>query len=246
MGMPEQKPQGAGGRTILVVEDAPEMAELMTHALLENGFTVIKAASIAALKQQLIWTRPDLVLLDINLPDGDGLRVACDLRLRDRMGLVFVTARDAESDRLAGLERGGDDYITKPVVPRELIARVNNVLRLRKDRSGVIVFDGWQLDTVRRELFRPDGGLLSLTTGEFNILAALAAVRPQPLSRDFLLDVISNRDPRSIAAHTIDTLISRLRRKLQTPGAPGGTVIATVRGVGYALTGADQGGDIPV
>lgn len=231
------------GTTVLIVEDAPEILELMAATLEKDGFRVLKAASLAQMKQHLLWARADLIVMDLNLPDGDGLETACEMRLRDRTGLIFVTARDTESDRLRGLEHGGDDYITKPVGPRELVARVNNVLRQRGAQGGILSFAGWQLDTVRRELFSPSGELLALTTGEFNILAALAAVRPQPLSRDFLLDVISNRDPRTVAVHTVDTLISRLRRKLEIgggTGAPvGGAIIKTVRGVGYALAEQD-------
>ncbi|WP_430511222.1 winged helix-turn-helix domain-containing protein [Pannonibacter phragmitetus] len=104
---------------------------------------------------------------------------------------------------------------------------------LRRSREPVITFDGWILDVVRRELFRPNGQLVELTAGEFNILVALASRQMQPLSRDFLLDVISNRDPRDISGHTVDNLIARLRKKMQHEGkdAP----IVTIRGVGYAL-----------
>lgn len=228
--------------TILIVEDAAEMMALMAGALTEHGFAVIRARSVVELRQHLVWARPDLILLDINLPDGDGLELACNLRLRDRAGLIFVTGRDDEADRLRGLELGGDDYLTKPINVRELVARINNVLRRRQPATATLRLDGWLLDPMRRELFRPDGTLVTLTTGEFNILAALAAVRPQPLGRDFLLDVISNRDPRTVNPHTVDTLIGRLRRKLQDDQGRG-LVISTIRGAGYALPLADAGGD---
>lgn len=223
-------------RTILIAEDAPEMMELMASALKNEGFTVVRAQSETELKAALAWARPDLILLDINLPDGNGLDLACALGLREQAGLIFVTGRDADADRMKGLEAGGDDYVTKPFNMRELIARINNVLRLRTPSSALLWFDGWSMDLIRRELFQPNGALLPLTSGEFNILAALAAVRPQPLTRDFLLDVISNRDPRTVRPHTVDTLIVRLRTKLRSGGGTA-PIIATVRGIGYALSG---------
>lgn len=222
--------------TILVVEDAPEMLELIAGALEDQGFAVVRARNLADMRRCLPWAKADVILLDINLPDGDGVAAAVELRLRDKAGLIFVTARDAEEDRVQALEKAGDDYLTKPVSVRELIARINNVRRLREAKAVALVeIDGWNLDPIRRELFRPDGSLLPLTTGEFNILAALAAARPQPLDRDFLLDVISNRDPRSVTAHTVDTLIGRLRRKLEFPQG-GSLTITTIRGTGYALS----------
>src|SRR5262249_51313980 len=131
----------------------------------------------------------------------DGIALARELRLSEQCGLIFVTSRDSDEDVLSGLEAGGDDYVSKPVNLRTLLARIRSVLR--RTRESVITFDGWILDPVRRELFRPDGRMVELTTGEFNILAALASRMTQPLSRDFLLDVISNRDPRDISGHTV-------------------------------------------
>lgn len=217
--------------TVLVVEDAPESRELISGFLTDNGMTVITAASGADLRARLQGLQPDIILLDVNLPDEDGINLARQLRLGERFGLIFVTGRDSDDDILAGLDAGGDDYVTKPINLRTLLARIRSVLR--RSREPVITFDGWILDVVRRELFRPNGQLVELTAGEFNILVALASRQMQPLSRDFLLDVISNRDPRDISGHTVDNLIARLRKKMQHEGkdAP----IVTIRGVGYAL-----------
>jgi two-component system torCAD operon response regulator TorR len=217
--------------TVLVVEDAPETLELVAGYLEEQGLTCLRAASCAEMQAILRKTQPALILLDVNLPDGDGIALARQLQLGDRSGLIFLTSRDTDEDEINGLEAGGDDYIIKPVNLRALLARIRNVMR--RGGESVITFDGWILDLIRRELFRPNGQLLELTSGEFNILAALASQRPQPLSRDFLLDVISNRDPRSVSDHTVDTLVARLRRKMRHDDieAP----IVTVRGMGYAL-----------
>lgn len=216
---------------ILVVDDAPDCLETVAGFLRDQGLTCLCAASCAELRVLLQTTQPALILLDVNLPDGDGIALARELRLGERAGLIFLTGRDTDEDEVAGLEAGGDDYITKPVNLRALLARIRSVLR--RAGESVIEVEGWILDLIRRELFCPNGQLLLLTSGEFNILAALAAQRPSPVSRDFLLDVISNRDPRDISEHTVDTLVARLRRKM----SQGGFIppIVTVRGVGYAL-----------
>ena len=217
--------------TVLVVEDAPESLELICSFLDTNGMVTLAARSLSEMRQRLQSHQPDIILLDVNLPDGDGIEAARKMRLGSLYGLIFVTARDADEDVLAGLDAGGDDYVTKPVNLKTLHARIRSVLR--RSREPVITFDGWILDVVRRELFRPNGQLVELTAGEMNILVALASRPGEPLSRDFLLDVIANRDPTSISGHTVDNLIARLRKKMQLDGkdAP----ITTVRGVGYAL-----------
>jgi DNA-binding response OmpR family regulator len=217
---------------ILIVDDAPDCLEMVACYLREQGLTCLCAANVAEMQAILRNTVPSLILLDVNLPDGDGIAVARQLRLGDRSGLIFLTSRDTDEDVVAGLDAGGDDYVTKPVNLRALLARVRSVLR--RAGESVIVFDGWTLDLIRRELFTPNGQLLPLTSGEFNILAGLAAQRPNPVSRDFLLDVISNRDPRDISEHTVDTLVARLRRKMGQEGFA--VPIATIRGVGYALS----------
>lgn len=236
------------GRTVLVVEDSPETQDLIATYLESQGLRVLRAANGAELTERVAQDRPDLVLLDINLPDCDGLALAERLRLGETVPLIFVTGRDSPTDRIAGLSHGGD-YVTKPVDLLELLIRIRNLLR-RSGASAVpsasvegapgpapdapLTFRGWRLDLVRRALFRPDGSYLALTTGEFNILAALAAMRPNPVSREYLLDVISNRDPRSISEHTVDTLITRLRRKMRLDDGAASPIV-TVRGVGYAL-----------
>ncbi|AWK84930.1 response regulator transcription factor [Azospirillum thermophilum] len=220
--------------TVLVVEDAAELRELYAGCLADAGYRVLHAPDAATMQRLLTEEHPDLVLLDINLPDANGLELARSLHIRDRTGLMFVTVHTDDEDRIGALEDAGDDYVTKPVDPRELLARVRNLLR-RKSHDSYLRFDGWTLDLVRRALFRPDGSFQALTTGEFNVLAALAAMRPNPVNREYLLDVISNRDRDNVSEHTVDMLVMRLRRKMRSDdGRP--APIVTVRGVGYALS----------
>lgn len=217
--------------TLILVEDSPELQALMAGALREQGYEVQTASSAAELLRILAVTIPAMILLDVNLPDADGIELARRLSLGEKSGLIFITSRDTPEDVIAGLDAGGDDYVTKPVVMPALMARIRSVLR-RKTET-VLSFDGWILDLIRRELFSPKGSLLPLTSGEFNVLAALAAARGNPVDRDFLLDVISNRDPREVSGHTVDTLIARLRRKMRDAGGP--VPITTLRNQGYAI-----------
>lgn len=226
--------------TVLVVEDAVEVRELYAGCLEAVGFRVLHAGDAATLAKVLAGNSLDLVLLDIELPDGNGLELARRMRIRDRAGLIFVTAHTDNEDRIAALEDAGDDYITKPVEPRELVARVRNLLRRRSSGDTHVRFDGWTLDLVRRALFRPDGSFLPLTAGEFNILAALAMMQPNPVNREYLLDVISSRDRANVSEHTVDMLVMRLRRKMRQDNGRDAP-IRTVRGVGYALaSGSDD------
>ncbi|HVI51805.1 MAG TPA: response regulator transcription factor [Candidatus Sulfotelmatobacter sp.] len=221
--------------TLLVVEDSPDLLAHITGSLTAEGYRVLTAGSAAEMGRRLVDDTPALILLDVNLPDADGIELARSKGLGQRGGLIFITSRDTPEDVIAGLDAGGDDYVTKPVMMPALLARIRSVLRRRKDNAAetLLTFDGWILDLIRRELFSPKGNLLPLTAGEFNVLAALAAAKGHPVDRDFLLDVISNRDPREVSGHTVDTLIARLRRKMRDGGGP--VPIVTLRNQGYAL-----------
>jgi two-component system torCAD operon response regulator TorR len=219
--------------TVLIVEDSPDIRTLLAESLSAQGYTVLSAGSAAEMERQLETASPALILLDVNLPDGDGIELARAKALGERGGLIFITSRDTPEDIIAGLDAGGDDYVAKPLVIPALLARIRSVLRRKQDT--VLTFQGWVLDLIRRELFSPKGNLLPLTSGEFNVLAALAAANGQPVDRDFLLDVISNRDPRAVSGHTVDTLIARLRRKMTEAGGP--VPIVTLRNQGYAIRG---------
>src|SRR5699024_5020582 len=156
-------------------------------------------------------------------------------------GIIFVTIRDNDFDRIAALELGGDDYVTKPVHLRELLARVRSVLRRRAGSIHAVVatsysFAGYYLDLIRRDLVHEQRGRIKVTAGEFNALAALVAYRGEAVSREYLLEAISVRDALDVELRTVDTLIRRLRQKLEADAAEP-ALILTVHGVGYCLVG---------
>ncbi len=177
----------------------------------------------------------DIVLLDLMLPGDDGLSICRELRRTRNLPVIMLTALAEESDRVLGLEMGADDYLTKPFSNRELLARIRAVLRRTEGRPAVhepdahhcYSFDGWHLFPNRRELRNPDGALVSLTGGEFDLLVAFVGRPQQVLSRDVLLEATKGKNARGFD-RSIDVQLSRLRRKLA-----GSDLIRTVRGGGY-------------
>lgn len=224
--------------SVLVVDDDDIAREVMATYLRRAGVDVVEANDA---KQGLaLATRHpfDLVVLDVNLPDGDGFAVAPLLQTERDVAIIYITSRGATEDRLRGLENGGDDYLVKPVDLRELLARIRVVLRRRKRQAAyegarVVVFRGWMLDLVRRELTDANGDLVQLTRAEFDLFAALYQSSPAPLHRDYLLEVVASADS-TTKSRTIDVMISRIRRKLAA-SSRSGPLIVTKMGEGYFL-----------
>ncbi|QJD30905.1 response regulator [Methylococcus geothermalis] len=223
---------------ILIVDDDRELRQLLTAFLGRHGFRVDAAADGRAMAKLLETGRFDLIVLDLMLPGEDGLALCRRLRATSRLPVIMLTALAEETDRIVGLEMGADDYVVKPFSPRELLARIKAVLRRTGDVSGkpegegnTLVFDGWRLDLARRELHSPDGVLMPLTGGEFDLLAAFAQHPQRVLSRDQLLDLTKGRLAGAYD-RSIDVQLSRLRRKIEAdPNEP--ALIKTVRGGGY-------------
>lgn len=224
---------------ILVVDDDPQLRLLVARFLQRHGYTVSNVADGREMDEIMAHTPVDLIVLDVMLPGRSGLELCRQTRASTEVPIIMLTARGEEGDRIAGLEVGADDYVTKPFSPRELLARIRAVLRRARGRlvspeaagTDTVCFDGWSLDMRRRELTSPQGALVDLSTGEFDLLVAFIERANRVLSRDMLMEVAKTRstDPFD---RTIDVQISRLRRKLAT-GLDDSDMIKTVRGAGY-------------
>ena len=219
---------------MLVVDDERNIAEVVAMALRYQGFEVEMAGDGAAALAAVDSFRPDLVVLDIMLPDIEGFEVARRLRgRRNDVPIVFLTARDAGEDKLRGLTSGGDDYVTKPFSLEELIARIRNILRrtgASEHESSRLEFEDLELDEDTREVTR-GGELIELTATEFRLLRYLMRNPRRVLTRQQILDQVWDYDFNG-DARVLETYISYLRKKLDRHGPP---LIHTSRGVGYAL-----------
>ena len=218
----------ARGGTILLVEDEEDIATLVRTYLEKDGFRVIWAARAAEGLQALADNEIRLAILDLQLPDGDGLDLCRAIRATSRLPIVIVTARDEEIDRITGLELGADDYVTKPFSPRELVARVRAVLRRAEpDEDGDLVAVG---DIVLERAGRTvsvAGTDVELTGMEFDLLAFLLAHPGIVMTRERLLERVWGLSFPG-GTRTVDVHVAQLRRKLDRPG-----LIRTVRGSGY-------------
>jgi len=228
---------------LLVVDDDPDIRAIVRHVAEAAGWRVDEAGDAAGLGVRLRNGSPDLILLDIGLPDQDGLTVARRLRATSDIPIIMLTGLGGDIDRILGLELGADDYVVKPFNPRELVARIRAVLRRTRgplaapggDPLGHDCrrFGGWLLDLTARRLSAPDGSPVTLTNAEYRLLEAFVTAPRQVLSRDQLLD--RTRLPgEDVFDRTIDVLVLRLRRKIEpNPQAP--SLIQTERGAGYVF-----------
>jgi len=218
--------------TIVVVEDDHNISDLLDLYLRREGFRVVQAADgttgLAAVDRE----RPRLVILDVGLPGGiDGIEVCRRLRASSRLPVLMLTARDAEVDRVLGLEMGADDYVTKPFSPRELVARVKAILRRSeapRDEPDTLTIGGLEVDRGRREA-RVDGAVVPLAAREFDLLNHLASNPGLVLTRRQLLDGVWGPDWYG-DERTVDVHVRQLRKKLGSA-----LPLATVWGVGYRL-----------
>jgi len=223
---------------VLIVEDEPVTRDMLA-LLLGNEYAVTAVSAVAEALASLQKSQFELLILDLNLPDGDGLALARQLGPRPKTAVIMVTARADDVDRIVGLELGADDYITKPFNPRELLARVKAVLRRMQgpaevpveSKESALQFEGWKLDAASRSLWDRGGHEVRLTRAEFDLLVVLAARPGRAQTRDQLLDTIAGRESAPFD-RTIDVLIARLRRKIESdPKTP--KLILTVPGFGY-------------
>jgi DNA-binding response OmpR family regulator len=229
---------------VLIVDDDPLIRELLQAYLSQEGYEVHCAATAELAETFLASQTVDLVMLDIRLPGKDGLTLTRELRVRSEVGIILITGRNDEIDRIVGLECGADDYVIKPLNPRELVSRAKNLIRRVRHAQlpqpvaavskPVKQFADWALDTDRRRLIDPAGSETLLTHGEYQLLSVFLRNSGHTLSRDQLMDQIRNREwvPND---RSIDVLVGRLRRKLHDdPAEP--QLIITIHGAGYLFT----------
>ncbi|TBW58095.1 response regulator transcription factor [Marinobacter halodurans] len=229
-------------RHLVIVDDEVDILDVLEDALTLEGYRVTPLRRGRDLLDLLERAPVDLIILDLRLEQENGLRVAQQVRERSPIPIMMLTGKGDETDRILGLEMAADDFLMKPFNLREVIARVRALLRrstelsvtprtLSAEPQGGLVFDGWQLNLSRRQLFNPKGEAVELTSGEFNLLAVMVQSPNRVLSRDVLLERTHGRETESFD-RTIDVLVLRLRRKLEeNPKAP--RYIKTERGMGY-------------
>jgi two-component system OmpR family response regulator len=224
---------------VLLVEDDAEIRELLAAFLRRNGLRVSLASDGREMDQLLSLSTVDILILDVMLPDEDGLSLCRRVRAAGGMPIILLTARGQEFDRIIGLEMGADDYVTKPFSSRELLARIRALLRRselntperRGGRRTVYAFAQWRLDLATRKLFSDDGMRVALTSSEFELLVVFCEHPNVVLTREQLID--SPHETLSLSLdRSIDVYVSRLRRKIEKdPKHP--QLIETVRSGGY-------------
>lgn len=222
--------------TILLVDDEPKVCDLIKAYLIKDGYDVVIATDGRAAIEKAQRYKPNLILLDLNLPELDGLEVCRTVRRQSNVPIIMLTARDEETDKIVGLELGADDYVTKPFSPRELAARVGAVLRRYREglRHGEQTIAGdLSLDMEKYEanyLGRP----LSLTAAEFKLLSVLARNPGRVYTRLQLMDSAFGESYEGYE-RTIDAHIKNIRQKISKLAPESANPLVTVRGVGYKL-----------
>jgi len=229
--------------SVLIVDDDEQIRQLLHEYLAGFGINVTGVTDGTAMAVELEKYPYDLVILDLMLPGEDGLSLCRSLRTKSDIPILMLTARGEAMDRVVGLEVGADDYIVKPFEPRELVARIQSILRRsRAGRENVnqkkeAEFLGWRLDMILRQLVSPEQIVIPLSNAEFRLLAVLVEHPNRVLTREFLLDEARGRGM-ELFDRSIDILISRVRQKLNDdPRTP--TLIKTVRGEGYLFDTKD-------
>lgn len=224
---------------ILIVDDDPVSRALIAGYLQADNFQTLEAGDGTEMMKKLVDQPVDLILLDINLPGKDGFTLIREIRATLEIGIIMLTQRHEDIDRIVGLELGADDYITKPFNPREVVARIRSVLRRTKlsnqanDISPYIRFKDWALHLGGRYLLSPENEEIHLSGGEFMLLSAFLQKPNILFSRERLAQLI---DPQSKAvSRSVDVLIARLRKKLRDD-AQEPKLIVTIYGAGYIFT----------
>jgi DNA-binding response OmpR family regulator len=241
--------EGQKVQTVLVVDDQAALRETLSDFLSGEGYLVCEAANVAEARTRILEKSPDLILLDLNMPGGDGLSYAAEIRSSSSIPIIILSGKGALVDRVVGLEVGADDYLAKPFELRELLARIRAVMRRTAtlppsvsapDRAPSAPLErtarigGGLVFNPGRRQFRTDAGTpIELTGAEYKLLSTLVERPNRVMSRDAISDIIQGRDL-SVFDRSIDTLVSRLRKKLESH-VDASQLIKTLRGEGYVL-----------
>jgi two-component system aerobic respiration control protein ArcA len=226
---------------ILIVEDEDVTRFNLRNLFEAEGYQVSESTDGESMDTQLKKNTINLVIMDINLPGKNGLLLARELTSNNDLGLIFLTGRDSDIDKILGLEIGADDYLTKPFNPRELTIRARNILNRigqtkNETEKAVITFNEWSLDGNSRKMTAPDGQILSIPRGEYRALRLLIENTGQIVTRQQLIKEMTGRDLRS-NDRTVDVTIRRLRKHFESvPDAP--ELINTIHGEGYRFIGS--------
>ena len=225
---------------ILVVEDEPITRDQLVSYFEDEGFRVTSTGTGDEVLPLVADSDVNLVFLDIKLPGKDGLTLTREIRTQSDIGIILVTSKQEQIDRILGLESGADDYVTKPFDPRELLSRARNLIRRvhiqqkQRRKNHIRSFEGWQLDLNKRELTSPEGTQSTLSAGEYQLLLAFMEQAGEVMNRDQLMNRIRNREWFPDDRY-IDVLVGQLRKKLGERAA-NAKIIATIHGTGYLFT----------
>ncbi len=239
--MPHHSKANAKSVHIVVVDDDPGTRDELQEYLTRQNYRVSTADGGPAMRQLLKRESADLIIMDLTMPEEDGLTLVKSICKTSTAAIIILTGKDDQIDRVVGLELGADDYVLKPFYLRELLARVRSVLRRAEGVTDAgfggdgswLEFAGWKLSLPMRQLISPNNAEVPLTTAEFDLLVAFIRNKHRVLSRDSLLDLTQNRQW-SPFDRAIDNLVGRLRKKIEIdPKNP--SLIKTVRGVGYVF-----------
>jgi len=232
------------GKHLAIVEDDANIRVLLEKVLAADGYRVTTLATAAGVDDMLAKGGVDLIIVDVGLPDADGLVLTRHIRQNHNLGIIIVSGRGDLTDRIVGLEVGADDYITKPFEPREVLARVRSVLR-RGERTNAAPeltarsryrFDGWNIDLLSQTLTDDKGEVVPLTSGEYKLLETFVTHANRVLTRDQLMDYVCINDAPAFD-RSIDVRVGRLRKKMRDDiRCP--RLIRTVRNAGYIFSGA--------
>ena len=243
--------EGRAVQTVLVVDDQAALRETLADFLTGEGYRVEEAASVAEARLQISKHKPDLILLDLNMPGGDGLSYAAEVRSASAIPIIILSGKGGLVDRVVGLEVGADDYLAKPFELRELLARIRAVMRRTMPPPSPAVAPGADqavsapverlarfggglvFNPGRRQVHTEAGTPIDLTGAEYKLLSSLIERPNRVMSRDAISDIIQGREL-SVFDRSIDTLVSRLRKKLE-PHVEASQLIKTLRGEGYVL-----------